>query len=192
MSLDVFNAFREVFRKEGVIFAKNLDEVHALFGDEWAEDFGSHLERLLGNDENAYRNAMRGYAKFSLDAMRLQMVFNRKHQYETQSYEEACQKVYMNEDFMMNLYLPGIFVSQFLWRHHYRQIQFYRQKFLPDWRAVATSGSTMWAPAPDFTRSRCFDITRTFMVSASISARMRACSQQSTWRDGVSDRHSLR
>jgi 2-polyprenyl-3-methyl-5-hydroxy-6-metoxy-1,4-benzoquinol methylase len=37
----------------------------------------------------------------------------------------------MNEEFMMNLYLPGILVSQFLWRHHYRQIKFHREKFLP-------------------------------------------------------------
>ncbi len=32
---------------------------------------------------------------------------------------------------MTRLYLPGIFLSHFLWRHHYRQLQFYRRRFLP-------------------------------------------------------------
>jgi 2-polyprenyl-3-methyl-5-hydroxy-6-metoxy-1,4-benzoquinol methylase len=32
---------------------------------------------------------------------------------------------------MMNLYLPGIFVSHFLWRHHFGQFLYYKEKFLP-------------------------------------------------------------
>ena len=131
MDLNAFQLFHNVFSKHALIFKKNLLAVHAEFGDGWAQDFDFHLERLFGADEEAYRKAVSGYTGFSLDAMRLQALFCKKHCYEDVSYDAACHKVYMNEDYMMNLYLPGIFVSQFLWRHHYRQIKFHRERFLP-------------------------------------------------------------
>ena len=31
---------------------------------------------------------------------------------------------------MMNLYLPGIYLSHFLWKHHYLQHIFFKKKFL--------------------------------------------------------------
>jgi 2-polyprenyl-3-methyl-5-hydroxy-6-metoxy-1,4-benzoquinol methylase len=32
---------------------------------------------------------------------------------------------------MFDLYLPGILLSQFLWSHHYRQLQFFRERYVP-------------------------------------------------------------
>ena len=63
--------------------------------------------------------------------MRLQRLFNKKRRYEDVTYDEAYEKVYMNDDYMFNLYLPGIFLSHFLWRHHYRQLLYYKREFLP-------------------------------------------------------------
>ena len=47
------------------------------------------------------------------------------------SYEDVSENIWMNYDYMMNLYLPGIFLSHFLWRHHYRQFLYYKEHFLP-------------------------------------------------------------
>jgi 2-polyprenyl-3-methyl-5-hydroxy-6-metoxy-1,4-benzoquinol methylase len=113
------------------MFKKTFEQVHATFGTSWAQEFSAHLERLLGYDEAAYRNAIQGYVKFSLSAMRLQALFNQKRSYEPVSYEAACENVYQNEEYMVSQYLPGIFVSHFMWRHHYRQILFHRERFLP-------------------------------------------------------------
>jgi 2-polyprenyl-3-methyl-5-hydroxy-6-metoxy-1,4-benzoquinol methylase len=63
--------------------------------------------------------------------MRLQERFNKTRKYEDLSLEEAFERVYMNEEFMMNSYLPGIFLSHFLWRHHYKQFLFHKTQFLP-------------------------------------------------------------
>lgn len=126
-----YEAFDRVVAAEAPLFRKNFDKVRATFGEEWALDLDRHLERLFGCDEGAYRKAVQGYAKFSLSAMRLQSLFNKKRQYEEQSYEDACRNWYQNHEFMTETYLPGIFVSQFLWQHHYRQIQFHRERFLP-------------------------------------------------------------
>jgi SAM-dependent methyltransferase len=131
MDLSAFELFASLFLKEAAIFKKNLWKVQEEFGTPWQVEFDLHLRRLFGFDEDAYRGAIRGYAKFALDAMRLQQRFNRTHKYEDLSYEEACEKVYLNGDYMLSLYLPGVFVSQFLWRHHYRQFLFYKERFLP-------------------------------------------------------------
>jgi SAM-dependent methyltransferase len=131
MNLNSLELFKKIFFKNALIFKKTFLEVQSEFGPSWELEFDIHLEKLFGNDEEAYKNAVRGYTKFAIDAMRLQQLFNKKLKYEEVTYQEAYQKVYMNEDYMMHLYLPGIFVSHFLWRHHYRHFLYHKKKFLP-------------------------------------------------------------
>ena len=131
MDLKAFQMFREIFYECALIFKKNFDSIHSEFGDAWAQDFDAHLDRLFGSNEEAYVKAVHGYARLSLDSMRLQAAFNRKQSYERVSYDAALEKVCLNEEYMMDRYLPGVFVSQFLWRHHYRQVRFHRERFLP-------------------------------------------------------------
>ncbi len=131
MNLDCLDLFRELLFKNAFLFKKTFQQVESEFGDCWRREFDLHLGRLFGKDEKAYYNAVRGYTSFAIDAMRLQALFNKELKYRDITYDEACDKVYMNEDYMMNLYLPGIFVSHFLWRHHYRQFMYYKNAFLP-------------------------------------------------------------
>lgn len=126
-----FSLFERIFCTDAPLFRKNFDQVRTIFGDGWMRDFDAHLDRLFGQNEQAYRKAIQAYAKFCLSAMRLQSRFNQTRRYEEQSYQDTCRQVYQNEEFMSTVYLPGIFVSQFLWQHHYRQIQYYRHSFLP-------------------------------------------------------------
>jgi SAM-dependent methyltransferase len=131
VGLEALDLFQREFFQNAPIFRKTYMDVQSTFGPAWEAEFDAHLRNLFGLNEEAYRSAIRGYSRFAIDAMRLQRLFNKKKAYESQSYEEACDNVYMNPDYMMNLYLPGIFVSHFLWRHHYRQFDFYKQRFLP-------------------------------------------------------------
>jgi SAM-dependent methyltransferase len=131
MSNPSFDLFRRTLWSAAPMFKKNFVDVESEFGEPWAADFDQHLSRLFGADETRYRDAVKGYAGFSIDAMRLQVLFNRKRRYEDVSYAEACESVYLNDQYMSRLYLPGILVSHFLWRHHYRQLQYYRRQFLP-------------------------------------------------------------
>jgi 2-polyprenyl-3-methyl-5-hydroxy-6-metoxy-1,4-benzoquinol methylase len=123
--------FKDVLFRKAFLFKRSYLEVESLFGERWQRDFDEHLGRLFGDDTPAYEKAVQGYASFSLDAMRLQKLFNQKRRYEDVTYDDATRDVYLNERYMMDVYLPGIFVSQFLWRHHYRQLEAYRQHFLP-------------------------------------------------------------
>lgn len=131
MSHDALDLFKREFFENARIFRKTFEDVQSAFGPAWEREFDEHLRNLFAADVEAYRSAIRGYSRFAIDAMRLQRIFNRKRQYEDQSYQEAYEHVYMNRDYMMNLYLPGIFLSHFLWRHHYRQFLYYKERFLP-------------------------------------------------------------
>jgi|RhiMethySRZTD1v2_1073278.scaffolds.fasta_scaffold00942_10 SAM-dependent methyltransferase len=123
--------FRDIFFARAPLFRKTFLDVQSTFGTSWERDFDAHLGRLFGTNPAAYEQAVTGYAKFSIDAMRLQKLFNKTKKYEDVSYDDASRTVYQNAAYMLDVYLPGIFVSQFLWRHHYRQIQHYRSRFLP-------------------------------------------------------------
>lgn len=131
MNLKSFGLFREMFFEKASLFHKTFLEMQEEFGTPWETSFDAHLEKLFGSDEEAYADAIRGYSKFAIDAMRLQRKFNRTKKYVDLSYEEACEQIYMNDEYMSKLYLPGIFVSHFLWRHHYRQLLYYNENFLP-------------------------------------------------------------
>jgi 2-polyprenyl-3-methyl-5-hydroxy-6-metoxy-1,4-benzoquinol methylase len=131
MSLKYFEQFKQLFFKEAAIFKSNFNNVESEFGDNWKQEFDLHLMKQFADNEENYINAIKGYSRFSIDAMRLQKRFNKKLKYEDVSYDEACEKVYLNEEYMFKLYLPGIFVSHFLWRHHHRQLMFYKENFLP-------------------------------------------------------------
>lgn len=107
------------------VIQKRIDD----FGDNWLTDFESELEIFFPNliSLNA---ASQGYGEFALDALRMQKRFDKSGKYETPSYDELLLSVYGNEQYMFDLYLPGILLSQFLWPHHYRQLKFFRDSFL--------------------------------------------------------------
>jgi SAM-dependent methyltransferase len=71
-----------------------------------------------------------GYGLFALDAMKLQKRFDKERDYIPKSYKDVAAAVYHSPAYMFDLYLPGILLSQFLWRHHYQQLQFFRERFV--------------------------------------------------------------
>jgi 2-polyprenyl-3-methyl-5-hydroxy-6-metoxy-1,4-benzoquinol methylase len=101
------------------------------FGAEWLDAFESELSTVFADDEAALASAVLGYAKFTLESMKLQVRFQKTREYDSKSYAEAADEVYQDCDYMFGLYLPGILLSHYLWRHHYIQQGFFRDQFLP-------------------------------------------------------------
>jgi 2-polyprenyl-3-methyl-5-hydroxy-6-metoxy-1,4-benzoquinol methylase len=112
-------------------FASVVERQYLLFGDTWLSEFENDLEKFFTKDENKISKAVLGYGKFALDSMKLQVLFQKTQTYINKSYAEASQEVYQNREYMFDLYLPGIFLSHYLWRHHYKQHVFFVEKFLP-------------------------------------------------------------
>jgi len=121
----------EILREKFPYFLGTLSKQYTDFGDEWLSFFETDLESSFGNDATRLESAIQGYGAFALASMRLQIKFQETHEYKSKTYEEAANEVYQNRDYMFNLYLPGIYLSHFLWRHHYRQHVFYKKEFIP-------------------------------------------------------------
>ena len=118
-------------------FAKIIGKRMEDFGPAWRDDFESELARFFDADSAALRRATEGYGAFALDALKLQKVFDKERQYRPKRYEDVAAAVYHSQQYMFDLYLPGILLSQYLWPHHYRQLLFFRERFIPMARAIA-------------------------------------------------------
>lgn len=108
------------------IIGKRLDD----FGNDWARDFEEELATFFAGDHEALRKATDGYGAFALDAMKLQKRFDKDGCYINKSYADVAKAVYHSADYMFDLYLPGILLSQYAWPHHYRQLLFFRERFI--------------------------------------------------------------
>jgi 2-polyprenyl-3-methyl-5-hydroxy-6-metoxy-1,4-benzoquinol methylase len=112
-------------------FVDQVDRNLSRFGDEWARELDALLARMFP-DDTSFAQAVRGYCEFALDGMRLMKRFEKEHAYVAKTYAQAAAEVYHNRDYMLNLYLPGILLSNYLWPHHYRQMLFLKTSFLRD------------------------------------------------------------
>jgi len=134
MKLDGYpsvSLFGDLLRRQFPYFAGVMQKQEDSFGDHWLELFETELKSFFEYDKQRLDQAVRGYGKFALDSMKLQVKFQKTKEYENKTYEEAASEVYQNKEYMFDLYLPGILLSHYLWRHHFLQHIFFMEKFLP-------------------------------------------------------------
>ena len=134
MTLDKYPSIKALYESLNTQFPyfvgviqKQMDS----FGEQWLSLFEEELEVFFGNDKQKLNEAVTGYGKFSLDSMKLQVKFQKTKEYGNKTYAEAASEVYQNKDYMFDLYLPGILLSHYLWRHHFIQHIFFLERFLP-------------------------------------------------------------
>ena len=77
------------------------------FGTAWLDVFESELDTVFGTDEAALAAAVLGYAKFTLDSMKLQVRFQKTRAYDSKTYAEVADEAYQDRESMFGLYLPG-------------------------------------------------------------------------------------
>lgn len=122
--------FNEELRTQAPYMSSTVSRARERFGPAWSTAFGETLGHVIGDDE-AFRKAVKGYVRFALDATKLQRSFEKELVYRISSYAEAAAEVYHNKEYMEGLYLPGILLSHYLWPHHYEQLRYFQQHFLP-------------------------------------------------------------
>ena len=105
------------------------------FGDEWLDEFVLNVETIYGElgegVDNRMEDALDGYAEFVNDSLRNQVFFERNGRYRHSSYAECAELYYHNEDHMTRCYLPGMYLSHFLWPQHFNMLRTFRQSVLP-------------------------------------------------------------
>lgn len=131
-----------ILREEAPYLASVIDKQYGEFGSEWLSEFDTDLATFFAGDMEKLRLATQGYIKFALDGMLLQKRFDKTGRYEPKTYDQAAAEVYQNEQYMHTLYLPGIYLSHFLWRHHFIQHLYFLDQFVP--KVKAHGGTTYY------------------------------------------------
>lgn len=105
------------------------------FGDHWVDESVPAIEAaygLIAEDlPHTLSEMIDGYAEFCSDSMRNQVFFERNGHYRASNYADVARDMYHNEQHMTRRYLPGMFVSHFVWPQHYHMARGFRELLLP-------------------------------------------------------------
>jgi SAM-dependent methyltransferase len=109
------------------ILAPTWQSAYDRFGDEWLEQFIVNIETIFGpikkgENQAGLMDAINGYAEFCNDSLRSQSFFERNGRYKASSYAECVDNFYHNEDHMTRCYLPGMWISHYIWPQHYNML----------------------------------------------------------------------
>ena len=120
--LTLFKEMEQLYPNYASLWLSSKEE----FGESWVLEFEDSILRLFGKDESKWIDAINGYAEFCTDALRSQIFFERKGHYKASSYDEVAAQYYHNKEFMYRSYLPGMFISHYIWPHHHRMLRYFR------------------------------------------------------------------
>ena len=126
-----FDRLAVLARQRSYFFSDIWQRSRTLFGEAWVEEFVDNIDRLFGREAGGWEAAVDGYAEFALDAVRNQKYFEANRTYRYHSLAEIEGRFYRSEAHMMRNYLPGMFLSHYLWPHHFRLLTFFREQILP-------------------------------------------------------------
>ncbi len=102
------------------------------FGQVWLRQFIANMETIFGTvekdgDSSGLMRALDGYAEFCNDSLRNQAFFVKHRRYRASKYSECVNDYYMNEDHMNQCYLPGMWISHYIWPQHYNMLAGFQQ-----------------------------------------------------------------
>lgn len=127
----IYERLSELARTHSYFFSDIWKRSREEFGPQWVEEIADTVIRLIGLEEDGgWLAAIRGYAEFALDAMRNQKFFEANGRYRWSRLSEIQTNYYDNEDHMMKNYLPGMYLSHYLWPHHFKLLTFFRREVL--------------------------------------------------------------
>lgn len=102
------------------------------FGPEWERALATNIARVFGGDgSDRWDEAIDGYAEFCTEALRAQVYFEKHGRYRASSYADVTAACYHSADYMDRRYLPGQYLSHFVWPQHYRMLRRFSGEVLP-------------------------------------------------------------
>lgn len=108
----------------GVVEAREIDPTRF---DEVAD---LHLRWAIGAfGDDAIARMVDSFVRFSTDVNLAQARYEVAGQYANKTYEECMAGVY-SQDEAMDDYLSGIFLTNFLWAHHFDLAMFFQERFV--------------------------------------------------------------
>jgi len=127
-----FDKLYNYIYKKSPIFADLWLKSKNNFGDQWVKEISTNISKVFGDDINdLWDEAVKGYIAFCIDAMKAMNYFEKHGEYKAKSYEECMEACYRNPDYMKLRYLPGQYLSHYIWPHHQRMLQHFVNVVLP-------------------------------------------------------------
>ncbi|KHJ37507.1 bifunctional 3-demethylubiquinone-9 3-methyltransferase/ 2-octaprenyl-6-hydroxy phenol methylase [Pedobacter glucosidilyticus] len=108
-------------------YKKALKNINELKKDDFFERATTFLDKydlLLKNKGKNRKYAIDCYLKLLADYTHEGLIFRETGKYSSTSFEEVNKRVYANPE-IMQYYMHGLLVSQFLWKHHYVLLKYY-------------------------------------------------------------------
>ena len=124
------DSFKKALGAQAPIFASVVDDRQLEFGDDWLFEFSQALADVV-EIEASFSDLVNAYASFCVEALRLQREFDRTGKYPETSYSNALKEVYSNYEYMSGVYLPALYLTHYLWPHHYRFKNWVTNYFCP-------------------------------------------------------------
>ena len=93
------------FRTKYRFASASVDRCIELFGEPWAPEVEQVISSLFPRPETLIA-AVKGYATFAMQSMRLQAAFERDLKYKAKTHDQAASEVYFNEQHTSSLNTP--------------------------------------------------------------------------------------
>ena len=132
MNRSTFYKLYEVMKKKSPVYASLWIKSRNEFGAVWEQEVSDNISKVFGDMYNLkWEEAVNGYSSFCIDAHKATMYFEKHGKYKSSSYEECFKNCYHSPEYMTLRYLPGQYLSHYIWPHHQKMLQNYVKKILP-------------------------------------------------------------
>jgi SAM-dependent methyltransferase len=128
----IFKQLHEILNEEYPNYSQLWQNSLSDFGSAWEKELSLHIKTVFGERKNEkWLEAIHGYAEFCTEALRAQIFFEKTGRYQASSYAEVLESCYKNPEYMNQRYLPGQYLSHYIWPHHQKMLQRYLLNLLP-------------------------------------------------------------
>jgi hypothetical protein len=122
----------DVVRKKYPSFANLWEKSREEFGAQWEREISENIAKVFGPDpSDRWNEAVEGYAEFCVEALRAHIYFEKHGEYKNKDYKQVLESCYKDSDYMEKRYLPGQYLSHYVWPHHQRMLARFVGEWLP-------------------------------------------------------------
>ena len=109
---------------------KQYLRMYGKYGIIWRDEFCKTLNMILfSSPEDNLDSIIKNYIVYCMGIVKLQLKFEVERFYPRNEFDKIANAVYLNSNYMKNVYYPFLIVSHFLWEHQYKNQIWFKELF---------------------------------------------------------------